>query len=959
MAELMRIMIVTPGGVSADGSHGERVIKLISTRGDGTADEPRIFLDEFAGSENFISAPQNDPLLARAATVREAALTGGGNDDQQVQGAGEIAAEIAQRGIEKRLSYSLLASKLLAKGDTWSRKALAQALRDVALVKRVARDGSISRAAAERLQKAAFQLPKEFDRSVKFRDPTDARKAAKQAIKAELSVLAESVVDAAKRCGAPDDLEAAIEEIASIEQESDGDWASLRNLSLETIRLLADRDLGKGSARAAVQALRLENAGANEQPAIQPMFKMLGGVLLKVEPKQKPEEELSTASLALIADMGINPERVLRVPALIGLLNDRAPIFFPPLWGGPLLPGPSGIRPVGRGELFKIKQQIVAYEPGEVSHVENVLAGETRNRSHRRLVRSEQTTIFERETTTEEERSLETTDRTELKRETERAIEEKFDAKGGLKVSGSYGMVKVEASAEIGYATSTREASKQAQELAREVIETARDRIVERVLERRERRMLQEVEETNQHGFEADAESRIGIYQWLDKIYRAEVFSCGERTMYDVLVPEPAAGLIAAASDPTAPEDMSSPPHPGEFDVTVDAIDERSVNGFVSRFGVSESIPDYPKAKYIGEGFSNADDGDASKNFFAETKSLTIPAGYRPVSGSIKVLARREGDRDASVAVTVGRYSAHFQLDNLAEPDAGESAIIIFPGDDVIGDRIQLSCAADDINAMTATIMITLEPSCAIIDDWKRKVFAALRLSYDEMLQAWRDHQTVDQFAAEEGGGPLGRNPARNREVEKVELQRLAIELMRNRPLWFDHVVETPLSGRVFPEIDIAALALDSPEIRFLQQAFEWENMTYLLYPYFYGRSSNWSMQTVIDDVDPKWEEFLKAGAARVQVPVRPGFELAADHYMMTGEPWLGGDEPVIGDEGFLSLYDEERARLGANYPDRHVEDEDFDVRLPTSLVKLRSDTELPRWERVDDEWLPVESGDN
>ena len=39
----------------------------------------------------------------------------------------------------------------------------------------------------------------------------------------------------------------------------------------------------------------------------------------------------------------------------------------------------------------------------------------------------------------------------------------------------------------------------------------------------------------------AGAGPRFGVYQWLDKVYQAQIFNYGNRLLYDLIVPEPAA----------------------------------------------------------------------------------------------------------------------------------------------------------------------------------------------------------------------------------------------------------------------------------------------------------------------------------------------------------------------------------------------------------------------------------
>ncbi|MFP3693856.1 hypothetical protein, partial [Burkholderia sp. SIMBA_048] len=72
--------------------------------------------------------------------------------------------------------------------------------------------------------------------------------------------------------------------------------------------------------------------------------------------------------------------------------------------------------------------------------------------------------------------------------------------------------------------------------------------------------------------------------------------------------------------------------------------------------------------------------------------------------------------------------------------------------------------------------------------------------------------------------------------------------------------------------------------IKFMEQAFEWENLSYYLYPYYWGRKTNWNDLYQSDDTDPLFKAFLQSGMARVVATVRPGFEDAVQFYMATGK---------------------------------------------------------------------------
>jgi len=147
--------------------------------------------------------------------------------------------------------------------------------------------------------------------------------------------------------------------------------------------------------------------------------------------------------------------------------------------------------------------------------------------------------------------------------------------------------------------------------------------------------------------------------------------------------------------------------------------------------------------------------------------------------------------------------------------------------------------------------------------------------------------------------------------------------------------------------------------VRWYEQAFEWENIAYICYPYFWGRRSKWQdgLNLKLQYDDPLFLNFLRAGYARVVVPVRHGFEAQVHCYLHIGRPWLGGELPLLGDMTqntlYLDIAEEIKAKTGGEETgdlDEPIGDP-WEYRLPTTLIKLRKESEqqdpLPSWVRV------------
>jgi hypothetical protein len=130
----------------------------------------------------------------------------------------------------------------------------------------------------------------------------------------------------------------------------------------------------------------------------------------------------------------------------------------------------------------------------------------------------------------------------------------------------------------------------------------------------------------------------------------------------------------------------------------------------------------------------------------------------------------------------------------------------------------------------------------------------------------------------------------------------------------------------------------------------------YLFYPYYWGRHQNWYDDAMLDNPDPLFAEFLKAGAARVVIPVRLQAEGDVRYFLMTGQIWHGGGLPEITDTDYLPITEEIKARDNAP-GDEKPQGDPWEVVLPTTLIKLRDDDTLPVWKKFvvagHDVWVP------
>lgn len=646
-----------------------------------------------------------------------------------------------------------------------------------------------------------------------------------------------------------------------------------------------------------------------------------------------------------------------------------------PLPGTTLPPAPekSLVKPAGIADLLVVKQQIKRYEAGEIAHVENVLIGEKKSRAHRQLERSEETFVTETEVTRQQETELETADRFELNRETSRTIKEDQQIGVGLTLSGKYGpTVEFSSSFEMDLATSTEETAKNSSRYARDVVSRSLERVTERVREMRSRTVIRETEETNLHVLDNDTGSHVrGIYQFIDKVYEAQVFNYGLREMFDFMVPEPASFLWHVEKNPTL--DVELPPAPPRLDTVApnaSYIDEDLALALAATYGASgvEGMP--PTYKMVTTGVKHGED-DASESGQPHSTSrveVQIPAGYRPLRALIRGIAFTDENPVVAVAIKGQRVVwKPGSADRVGLSDGKELAhqpalalsFFAEPHELTAESKLGISVLAWETNSYAIDVIIVAQRTADELERWQIATYNKIRAAYDERVRQYE--QKVEELRSEaqaraerESRRPFGAPPAENERTVDAELKKHCISILTQQR--YD-AFDATKDGQP-PFFDFVEAAEEGAYIRFFEQAFEWDQMQYVFYPYFWARKTTWIDRFVKQDVDPQFLEFLKAGAARVVVPVRPGFEVAVTHFIETGKIWGGdGEPPQINSPLYVSIVDEIRERTGAPQGEIAV-GEPWDVRVPTALVILREGGDLPEWERVAPnvwEWQPVE----
>jgi hypothetical protein len=579
--------------------------------------------------------------------------------------------------------------------------------------------------------------------------------------------------------------------------------------------------------------------------------------------------------------------------------------------------GRPSIRALGWGDLFVVREELIGYAASEISHIENILAGEAAVREFERKHKTIELVETEKTIETTTERDLETTDRFEIQAETSKSISTDFAVKAGVNTSGKYGLTSVDTSVTADLNRSSEESTRSAMTTARDIVEKSVQRTQQRTRELRRRTTIDSIRELANRTINNTASNvqnpkpESGLYLWVEKVQRMQLYQYGKRLMVEFTVPEPGLSLIKAAQ-PIRP----AAPKPLPLTIGPNDIDETNYLCFAEKYRVRGVTPPPALFVQIGEGFATEINEQLENGAEATfQKALTVPPGYAVISGRFATTGAGRGarageddnDLDDSDPIDTypDRYHAHLSVGGEVVLDSVTGVGVGPPGQDDNPTRphlrtnyrhsFVLKCPtmtddhgiplavrfADHFdNTATMNVYLRCQRTTTLMDAWRLETYQRIVEAHDKMEAKYRDAVAEARFSDDGVIQTFGARPAEtNRAVEREELKKWSVKLMRTAPYTFDAVVG--FDG--IEEIDPVEADEEAPIVRFFEHCFEWEQMSYMLSPYFWSRRSTWDVRRRISvPNDPQHEAFLRAGSARVIVPVAPGYDGAVLYYLGT-----------------------------------------------------------------------------
>lgn len=609
---------------------------------------------------------------------------------------------------------------------------------------------------------------------------------------------------------------------------------------------------------------------------------------------------------------------------------------------------------LGIGDLLMTELVSSAYAYGDIAHIENIMSGELRERSFRKSSSTETDLFQMTETEATTETDTQSTQRFELEKASEATLNESLNLDAGASISGTYGPVTAQASFGLASTTSREQSQKQSSKFAQEVVSKATQKV--RQLSSRQERVVTKVvvEDNTLHSMANPANGGhiSGIYRWVDKVDDLRLVDYGQRLMVGLTVPEPASYLRWLATRGNARGGVLPPPTVVRGGVQgalrPDDITPANYLTWLAAYSATDIEP--PPSQFVTQSLTlEADPSQSAESPGVVTRAdstIVVPPGYRAIIARGACVAHKLDPYlplptpMPEVLLAVG--STKIPIPTITATDfvrTFTSSLPSLPGSAAdrkeggAGTKLPVVLSITSLRGFALSVEVVFERSDSLLEAWRIDTWAKIMNAYKA---------AVSEAGAEAARATLpgvtitGANPRENRALERSELKRQIMELMAAAIGSVDAVVD---AADTRPRADAAKVASLESLMSYLDRAFEWEHMSWVLQDYFWAPETSWSGLLGSTDSDPLRQLFMRSGAASITLPVRRGFEAAVLYRVWTGLDWQGDHAPLPSDPAALALGAEViTSATGVPQQGREVTGSRWKERNPTSLVILQPD---------------------
>jgi hypothetical protein len=603
--------------------------------------------------------------------------------------------------------------------------------------------------------------------------------------------------------------------------------------------------------------------------------------------------------------------------AVIDLLTGKFAAIFNP---GPVKGSIAGfesrmkVEPVGNLHLERIEMYPVGVQRGELVHSLPLAPGETVNISHKEW------SVTEREFEDIVQDSFEgyseqgVAEKTDIAMSNESQSQHATALNVGASLSASYSAVTLSTSFGYNATTNDTQSRKDSRNHSMEITKKASART------KKDHKVTFKV--TSVAGSEdqsvrvisnpsATDSMRIDYFQ-LARKWKIDLLRYGLRMTYDIVIPNPGSGIVKLVGDVRALDAVISTPF--VFTLPLSAIyynslasDPHAISNYdqlAAQFNAVVTAP--PEAqKWVNVHKETVEVSDYGDVHF-DSVEFDIDSNYYIYSFQFEF----------NFQTNSGETNDYFRMLAGESISAGLNKLIGKSG------HLSVDFVYQYVYNFAINITFLCRPKVQVLLDWRLQVWNQLRQAaqdqYNKNMQNYLDRRAE-----------LVREIA---DYDALTLRRMEREeIMKGVLRWIFgpqfYLVPFNIASLFGPDsndpdaqdvLDPNRLSdaewLDVMEhgefIKYIHNAIEWENVLYFTYPYFWDDNKLWNFKKFLYHPDPTHRTFLRSGAARVVLTIRPGFEPSFTSLMETG-----AFNSLPGPHPYVTIAQEIQNFANTNYP--------------------------------------------
>lgn len=571
------------------------------------------------------------------------------------------------------------------------------------------------------------------------------------------------------------------------------------------------------------------------------------------------------------------------------------------------------IEPVGNLHLERIEMYPAGVERGELAHSVPLAPGETVNISHKEWSVTEKE--FEDIVTDYFEGYSEegVAEKTDIAMSNDSQSQHSTALNLGASLSASYASVTVSTTAGYSAASNDSQSRKDSRNHSMAITKKASART------KRDHKVTFKV--TSVAGSEDQSvrvisnpsltdSMRIDYFQ-LARKWKLDLLRYGLRMTYDIVIPNPGSGLVKLVQDVKELEAKINTPF--TFDLPLSAItydslatDPNGISNYdqlAALYNASVTAP--PEARKYVNVHKEAPEGEYNKVRF-DSVEFEIDENYYIYECLLEVdFEHDQGDSQSYLRTLDGETIS-----------AGLNKLIGTSG------HLSLDLEFQYIYYYAINITFSCRPKVQALLDWRLGIWNQLRQAaedeYTKNIQNYKDQQAaLTQKIADYDALTL-------RRMEQEEIMKGVLRWLLGPSFYLvpfniaslfgsdtnDPDVQDTLDPNRLSESEWLEVMEYGELIKYLHNAIEWENVLYFTYPYFWDDNKLWDFKKFLYHPDPTHRTFLRSGAARVVLTIRPGFEAS-----FTSLIELGSFGALPGPHPYVTIAQEIQDFANTNYP--------------------------------------------